>query len=215
MKKPTSSSSTTKNTNIGGGWLRGYGPYVIAMLTTLFASVFTFKNLQRITGQREVLIAIFTVLLVYINIVRASIVYIFCYDESIDYYKLLIENVQYEFNRRGGGVGEEDGDYDSDNDDDIAYYVKKYYIDDNNEISIRVGKNEVIHPNKTPHPVKTSLVSLCDFITSVFVIVIIAILIESFFAIWDNTVNSYWYNYVVIFSVPFFLLFVFIVFKHF
>ncbi len=191
-------------------YLRSYGPQLISIATTLFASYFTLTTLLTITSQRELLIAIFVAIWVYVKFARSLITDVFFYEESADYLRLVIQVSNEDRKRKARKEKKE-----LDRGMTMYQFPKSMFIDENNDVVISVDIDAkgsgIVYLNKRD-PVKQALLQLCDFLTGVVILVLFSILINVYLSLLDLVV-LYWYNYIIVFSIPGYLIFVFFVFK--
>jgi hypothetical protein len=194
---------------------KSQGGQVRVILTTLFASVFTFRTLYAITSQRELLITIFLMLASYIVVFQVFVSNFIFYEESADFYKLVIKVANEDKERmlakeRKYANERKDRKNHGDKSTDLSMYINS-----DADLIIQLdynGKEDVVYLNRE-NKVKTALVDFCIFLIGVLTTVIFFILIDVYTSILDSTVTLEWYNYIIVFVIPIFLIFVFMIFK--
>jgi hypothetical protein len=189
-------------------YFSAYGNQLLSITTTLFASYFTVTTLLTITSQRELLIGIFLMLWVFVYAFKTFINQVLFYEESAEYYKLVIQVVKEDRNRK--------------NRDGLRRhrimapirFPQSMYINENNDVVIDTGDpnvGDIVYITKK-NPVKQAFLQLCDFFISVIMIVVFSIIINVYVILID-AVSLEWYNYIIVYSIPVYLIFVFFVFR--
>jgi hypothetical protein len=196
---------------------KGSGQQVLAIGTTFFTSFLTLRTLYLFTSQRDLLIAVFLIILVYITFAKLLVTNCLCHEESAEFYKLVVKVTNEDRNRKA----RKEAKYKRERNDvglknrKIGLLNSMMYINENDDLIIQKdyqGGEELVYLNKT-NPVKQAIIQLFDFMASVIAFVLFSIIVDYFLFIVD-TGDIEWHNYVVIYSVLGFLLFVFFVFKH-
>lgn len=186
-----------------------YGNQLLAITTTLFASYFTVTTLLTITSQRELLIGIFMMLWVFVYFLKILINNVLFFEESAEYYKLVIQVANENRRNRKDATATTTSIMSS-----TIRFPQSMYINENNDVVITTDDpvvGDIVYITKR-NPVKHAFVKLCDFFIGVIMIVVFSILVNVYVLLIDGE-SLEWYNYIIVYSIPVYLIFVFFVFR--